>query len=95
MLHNSNTEPHSRQTFIFVFCFDFKEMALFCVKLNKLYLKRREVFLKYIYCHLKQQNHHPQRSPVISFVIFENKPTLFESVNTNQDQEMHLQLAQG
>lgn len=45
-----------------------------------------------LYCPLKQ----PRKSPpqirrlLIAFIILENKPTLFESVNTNQDWETNL-----
>lgn len=57
---------------------------------NKITLiwKKRDIS----YCPLKQ----PRKSPpqirhlLIAFIILENKPTLFESVNTNQDWETNL-----
>ena len=49
---------------------------------------KKEVF----HTHFKQHRKSPPsiRRLMVDFVLFENKPTLFELVNTNQDQKTNL-----
>lgn len=70
--------------YLFLIFYD-EHLFFFCTGKNKAtFIWRRERFHT---CHLKQHRKSPPqiRSLMITFIIFENKPNLFKSVNTNQD----------